>query len=146
VPAMANKFIEMLHYSRDDAAWLHLTGWDAPPNDRDTLAALRQIEEQTDEVLTQRGEPAHTPFVLMAGVLASSRSPHVVHKVWRLAPELADRLLRQIEQRGADDAIEEALAEWEGTREQHGDDALSLDLDDYVGVDFADLSRRAYSD
>ena len=43
-----------------------------------------------------------------------------------------------------DDAIEEALAEWEGTRGQHGDDALSLDLDDYVGLDFADLARRAY--
>jgi len=141
---MSSKFIAMIHYSQAHSAWLHLTGWDAPVNDRDTLDALRQIEEQTDEVLEQRGTPAYTPFVLLAGSLASASSPHVVRKLWRLSPELADRLLSQVEDRGADDAIEEALAEWDGTRAAHGDDALSLDLDDYVGVDFEDLARRAY--
>jgi hypothetical protein len=141
---MSSRFVEMLHYNREHAAWLHLTGWDAPPDDRDTLAALRQIETQTDEVVAQRGEPAHTPFVLLAGSLASDRAPASVRKVWRLAPELADRLLQQVEQRGTDEAIEEALAAWDDTREAHGDDALSLDLDDYEGVDFDDLARRAY--
>jgi hypothetical protein len=43
---MASTFIAMLHYSQDLDAWLHLTGWDSPPNDRDTMAALRQIEAQ----------------------------------------------------------------------------------------------------
>ena len=141
---MSSRFVEMLHYSREHAAWLHLTGWDAPSNDRDTVGALRQIETQTDEVVTERGEPAHTPFVLLAGSLASDRSPHSVRKVWRLTPELADRLLRQIEQRGTDDAIGEALGAWDDTRAEHGEDALSLDLDDYEGVDFDDLARRAY--
>jgi hypothetical protein len=141
---MSSKFIAMVHYSQAHAAWFHLTGWDAPVNDRDTMAALRQIEAQTDEVLEQRGAPACTPFVLLAGSLASAASQHVVRKVWRLSPELADRLLTQVEGRGAQDAIEEALAEWEGTRAAHGEDALSLDLEDYDGVDFEDLARRAY--
>jgi len=142
---MSSRFIEMVHYSRDHAAWLHLTGWEAPPDDRDTLTALREIESQTDAVLAQRGEPDHTPFVLLAGSFGVAQSPHVVRKAWRLAPEWADRLLRQLEQRGADEAIEEALAEWDDTRARHGDDALSLDLDDYLGVDFDDLTRRAYA-
>jgi hypothetical protein len=141
---MNSRFVEMLHYSREHAAWLHLTGWDAPPDDRDTLAALRQIETQTDEVVAQRGEPAHTPFLLLAGSVASDRSPHSVRKVWRLTPDLADRLLQQVEQRGTEAAIEEALAAWDDTRAEHGDDALSLDLDDYEGLDFEDLARRAY--
>jgi hypothetical protein len=141
---MASRFIELLHYSGELSAWLHLTGWDAPPDDRDTLAALRQIEEQTDEVVAARGEPEHTPFVLLAGTLGAVHSPHVVRKAWRLSPELAERLLTQVEQRGIDDAIDEAVAEWDDTRAQHGDDALSLDLDDYSGIDFDDLARRAY--
>jgi hypothetical protein len=142
---MASTFIAMLHYSQDLDAWLHLTGWDSPPNDRDTMAALRQIESQTDEVVAERGEPAFTPFVLLGGTLDSAQSPHEVRKVWRLAPDLADRLLQQIEQRGTEEAIDDAIAEWDGTREEHGDDALSLDLDDYIGVDLADLADRAYA-
>jgi hypothetical protein len=142
---MRSTFIAMLHYSQDLDAWLHLTGWDSEPNDRDTMAALRQIETQTDEVIAARGEPAFTPFVLMGGTLDSAQSPHEVQKLWRLAPELAERLLQQLEQRGTEEAIDDAIAEWEGTRAEHGDDALSLDLDDYVGVDFADLAERAYA-
>jgi hypothetical protein len=141
---MRRDFIVMLHYDRAHAAWLHLTGWESPPEDRDTRAALGQIETQTDEVITARGEVAHTPFVLLAGSIASERDPHVVRKLWRLAPELADRLLTQIEHRGTDEAIEDALAEWDDTRRLLDDDAQSLDLDEYVGVDFEDLARRAY--
>jgi hypothetical protein len=141
---MSSKFIAMIHYSHAHSVWLHLTGWEAPVNDRDTMSALRQIEEQTDEVVEQRGEPAFTPFVLLAGSLATGASPHVVRKAWRLSPDLADRLLSQVEERGADEAIEEALSAWAQTRAEHGDDALSLDLDDYLGLDFQDLTQRAY--
>ena len=142
---MSRTFIAMLHFSQDLDAWLHLTGWDSPPNHRDTMAALRQIETQTDEVVAERGEPLYTPFVLLGGTLDSAHSPHVVSKVWRLAPELAERLLQQVEQRGTEEAIDDAIAEWDSTRDEHGDDALSLDLDDYVGVDFASMVERAYA-
>jgi hypothetical protein len=134
----------MLHFSRDTSAWLHLAGWDAPPTHRDAVAALRQIETQTDDVVRARGEPEHTPFVLIAGSIASETAPHRVRKVWRLAPELADRLLSQVEQRSADEAIHDAIAQWDEERTEFGDDTESLDLADYVGVDFADLAARAY--
>lgn len=141
---MRRDFIVMLHYDREHAAWLHLTGWESAPDDRDTRAALSQIETQTDEVIAARGEAALTPFVLLAGSIASEQAPHAVRKVWRLAPELADRLLSQIEQRGTAEAIEDALAEWDDTRRLLDDDAPSLDTEEYVGVDFEDLERRAY--
>jgi len=141
---MSREFIVMLHYDREHAAWLHLTGWESVRGDRDTQAALTQIETQTDEVIAARGEAAHTPFVLLAGSLASDEAPHVVRKVWRLAPDLADRLLSQIEKRSARDAIEDALSEWDDTRRLLDDDAPSLDTEAYVGVDFEDLERRAY--
>jgi hypothetical protein len=141
---MRRDFIVMLHYDRDHAAWLHLTGWESTPDDRDTRAALGQIEAQTDEVIAERGEAAHTPFVLLAGSIASDRDPHVVRKAWRLAPELADRLLTQIEGRGTDEAIEDALAEWDETRRLLDDDAPSVDPEEFVGVDFEGLERRAY--
>lgn len=140
---MRNEFIVLLHYSQDHASWLHLTGWDAPPTARDAMAALRQIEQQTDQVVAERGEPACTPFVLLAGSIASEQAPHDVRKAWRLAPELADRLLMQVESRSAQQAIDDALSDWDEAREQDGDEVSSLDLADYVGVDFEDLTRRA---
>lgn len=140
---MTLEFIAMLYFSKEHSAWLHLTGWDAPPLSRDALAALRQIERQTDEVIAQRGEPEFTPFLLLAGSLASERAPHAVRKAWRLAPELADRLLSQIEQRGAEEAIEEAIAELEDGSEDP-DAGSGVDPDDYVGVDLDDLSARAW--
>jgi hypothetical protein len=141
---MGNEFITMLHYSRDDAAWLQLTGWASPLTHRDGLAALRQIEQQTDAVVRERGEPECTPFVLLAGSIASEEAPHRVRKAWRLAPELADRLLRHVDQRGTEEAIEDALAAWDEDRASEGDDVESLDFADWIGVDFDDLARRAY--
>jgi hypothetical protein len=141
---MSDAFITMLHYRRDRSAWLQLTGWVAPPADGDALAALRQIERQTDEVLRERGEPEHTPFVLLAGTIASDDAPHQVRKVWRLAPELADRLLRHVDERSADEAIEDALATWDDDRARDGDDLESLDPQDWIGVDLDALARRAY--
>ncbi len=143
---MGNEFITMLHYSRDHAAWLQLTGWASPPTHRDALAALRQIERQTDEVIRERGEPAHTPFVLLAGSIASEDAPHRIRKTWRLPPELADRLLQHVDGRGADEAIEEAVAAWDEARAEDGDDVESLDPTDWIGVDLDELARRAYPD
>jgi hypothetical protein len=54
----------------------------------------------------------------------------VVPRGWRLAPELADRLLQQVEQRGAAEAI---------------DDADELEEDEVEGLDLGDLMRRAYA-
>jgi hypothetical protein len=141
---MASQFIVMLHFSREHGAWLHLTGWESPPTARDAVAALRQIEQQTDEVVRERGEPRWTPFVLLAGTMASETAPHQVRVAWRLAPEWADRLLDRVEGRGADEAIEEALDEWTSRRDADGDDVPSLDLDDYRGVDLQDLADRAH--
>ena len=140
---MNTEFIAMLYYSAEHAAWLALTGWDAPATARDAMGALRQVERETDRVLAEQGEPAHTPFVLIAGSIASDTAPHRVRKVWRLAPELADRLLEQLEQRGAEEAIEEALEAWRADADRHGEDTESLDLDDYEGIDCVDLARRA---
>lgn len=141
---MGTEFIAMLHYDREHAAWLHLTGWSSPPTQRDGMEALRQIERQTDEVLRERGEPAHAPFLLLAGSLASEDAPHRVRKVWRLTPDLADRLLNGVEGRGADEAIEEALEAWDEARAEDGDEVESLDAADWVGVDLDAHARRAY--
>jgi hypothetical protein len=143
---MGNEFIAMLHYSREHGAWLQLTGWASPATHRDALAALREIERQTDEVVRERGEPAHTPFVLLAGSIASDDAPHRVRKAWRLAPELADRLLDSVDERGADEAIEDALAAWDEARADGGDDVCSLDAADWIGVDLDALAARAYPD
>lgn len=143
---MGNEFIAMLHWSRERGAWLQLTGWASPATHRDALAALREIERQTDEVVRERGEPEHTPFVLLAGSIASDDAPHRVRKTWRLSPELADRLLDSVDERGADEAIEEALAEWDEARAEDGDEVESLDAADWVGVDLDDLAARAYPD
>jgi hypothetical protein len=141
---MGNEFIAMLHYSRERAAWLQLTGWASPATHRDALAALREIERQTDEVVRERGEPEHTPFVLLAGSIASDDAPHRVRKTWRLAPELADRLLVSVDERGVEEAIEASLAEWDDARAEGGDAVDSLDADDWVGVDLDALAARAY--
>jgi len=141
---MGNEFIAMLHYSRDHGAWLQLTGWASPATHRDALGALREIERQTDEVVRERGEPEHTPFVLLAGSIASDDAPHRVRRTWRLAPELADRLLDSVDERGADEAIEDALAEWEAARADGGDEVASLDPADWIGVDLDALAARAY--
>ena len=141
---MRSDYIALIHYRREHARWLHLAGWDAPPTARDARDALRQIEEQTDVVIAERGEPEHAPFVLLAGSLSSEHSPHVVRKWWRLAPDLADRLLRGVEGRGADEAIDEALAEWEREQARAGEPVEPLDTNDYVGLDFDDLARRAH--
>lgn len=141
---MGNEFIAMLHYSRERAAWLQLTGWASPATHRDALAALREIERQTDEVVRERGEPEHTPFVLLAGSIASDDAPHRVRKTWRLAPDLADRLLVSVDERGVEEAIEASLAEWDEARAESGDAVDSLDADDWVGVDLDALAARAY--
>jgi hypothetical protein len=143
---MGNEFIAMLHYSREHGAWLQLTGWASPATHRDALAALREIERQTDEVVRERGEPDRTPFVLLAGSIASEDAPHRVRKAWRLAPELADRLLDSVDERGADEAIEEALAAWDEARAEDGEDVRSLDEADWIGVDLEALAARAYPD
>jgi hypothetical protein len=143
---MGNEFIAMLHYSREHAAWLQLTGWASPATHRDALAALREIERQTDAVVREHGEPALTPFVLLAGSIASDEAPHRVRKTWRLAPELADRLLVSVDERGTDEAIEEALAQWDEARAEDGDEVVSLDPADWIGVDLDALAARAYPD
>lgn len=140
---MNSEFIAMLYYSAEHDCWLALTGWDAPATARDAMTALRQVERETDRVLAERGEPDHTPFVLIAGSIASDTAPHRIRKVWRLEPELADRLLGQLEQRSADDAIEEALDAWQSECDRSGDKVDSLDRDDYEGIDFDNLARRA---
>ncbi|MFZ4757627.1 MAG: hypothetical protein ACOYLX_05580 [Burkholderiaceae bacterium] len=127
---MTREFIVLLHYSLEQAAWLSLAGWEAPADQRDALAALRHIAAETDRVLVEQGEPELTPYVLIAGTLASESAPHVVTRSWRLAPELADRLLQQVEQRGAAEAI---------------DDADELAEDEVEGLDLGDLMRRAYA-
>ncbi|HYF59070.1 MAG TPA: hypothetical protein VEA81_08945 [Burkholderiaceae bacterium] len=141
---MRSDFITMLHYSRDRDAWLQLTGWDAPATHRDALDALREIERQTDEVLRERGEPEHAPYVLVAGSLASERAPHEVRRAWRLSEALADRLLTQVEGRGVEAAIDDAIADWESEQFRHDEEIDSLDPDDFPGLDLEDLARRAY--
>lgn len=143
---MGNEFIAMLHYSREHAAWLQLTGWASPATHRDALAALREIERQTDAVVSERGEPALTPFVLLAGSIASDEAPHRVRRTWRLAPELADRLLVSVDERGAQEAIEAALAQWDEARAEDGGEVVSLDPADWIGVDLDALAARAYPD
>lgn len=132
---MTRHFIALLHYSREHHGWLPLTGWDAPPTAADSMAALRQIERQTDEVVSAEGEPEHTPCVLIAGSIVSEEAPHQVRKVWRLAPALADRLLSRVEGRSLEEAIDDAADEVS---------VDGLDTDDYVGVDLDELAHRAH--
>jgi uncharacterized protein YdiU (UPF0061 family) len=141
---MRNDFVALLHHDRDHDAWLHLAGWQAAPLERDAMEALREIERQTDTALAERGEPEHTPFVLIAGSLASEQAPHAVRRAWRLPPEMAEALLDALEGRGTGEAIEEALAAWDDERTRHGDDVDSLDAADYEGLDLDGLARRAH--
>ena len=141
---MRNDFVALLHYARDHDAWLHLAGWQAAPLEHDAMRALREIERQTEAAIAERGEPEHTPFVLIAGSLASERAPHAVRRAWRLPPPMADALLGALEGRDAAEAIDDALAQWDDERARHGDDVDSLDAADYEGLDLDELARRAH--